>query len=159
MIRGEILGGRAAAERFKEAEAHLKAGMTKSVTRLCLLLQTKVKQKLSGQVLNVRTGRLRRSINLQMAGQGTLQVAGTVGTNVEYAPPHEFGFTGKVSVKESLRTQVMAFGRAIAPVSVTVRAHTRQVTLPERSFLRSSLQDMAPEIDRAFQQTIKEALK
>lgn len=160
MIKGELLNGNRAAKNLKDKGSTLQTNLTKSIARLVLVLMVKVKgSKLSGQVLNVRTGRLRRSINQRVEGINTPVVAGYVGTNVKYARPHEYGFEGSVNVKQSLRMQVMAWGRPIEPVQTIVRAHKRAVTLPERSFLRSALADMTPQIRRELVGAVTEAIK
>lgn len=58
-----------------------------------------------------------------------------VGTNVTYANVHQFGFNGPQQVKAHGRVQRMAFGRAMSPRRVEVRAHTRQMKIPPRPFL------------------------
>jgi phage gpG-like protein len=97
--------------------------------------------KLSGQVLNVRTGRLRRSINARIT-ESTTGIEAKVGTNVEYARAHEFGFKGTVTVKEHMRR------------GKRVRAHARNVNIPQRSFLRSTATEMRPEIDKRIARAI-----
>ena len=58
-----------------------------------LLLEAHIKQhKLSGQVLHVRSGRLRSSISHRLERRGDDLMA-IVGTNVVYARIHEFGGT------------------------------------------------------------------
>lgn len=142
MIRGYLFGDKAAVERIRGARQDAPETIRTTVQRLTLRLQAKVKSdKLSGQVLNVRSGRLRRSINARVDGDGW-QVTGVVGTNVEYARAHEFGFKGTVQVKEHLRRMRQG--------NVMVSQHTRNVNIPERSFLRSALDDMKPEIRAAF---------
>lgn len=118
-----------------------------AVNRLSLRLLRHVKaDKLSGQVLKNRTGRLRRSINRKVTSSENAIIA-TVGTNVSYAAAHEYGFHGNVSVKAHLRKLTKAFGKAIKnPHQIEVRASTRKMNMPERSFLRSSLKDLAPTI-------------
>ena len=116
----------------------LKTGIGRLVLKLARNVQL---QKLSGQVLNVRTGRLIRSIGSVVEQTGD-SVAGIVSTPVKYARPHEEGFHGTVSVREHVRQIKQAFGRPIAPMQVTVRAHEMKMNLPERSFLRSALADM-----------------
>ncbi len=96
--------------------------------------------KLSGQVLKVRTGRLRRSIHDSLRESGD-DITMAVGTNVEYAKPFEMGFQGTVEVREHLRTLTMVFGRPVDPKQITVRAHPMKMNIPERSFLRTSLQE------------------
>jgi phage gpG-like protein len=120
--------------------------LRQEVEKLSIQLVGKVqKEKLSGQVLKNRTGTLRRSINYKIE---TTQhsVYGTVGTNKEYGAIHEYGYHGPVNVREHLRMIKQAFGRSINPREITVQAHTRQVNLPEKSFLRSALKEMEPEI-------------
>lgn len=159
MLRGEVLGGDT--ERVLRAAADATpASLTRGIGRLVLRLLRKVKQeKLSGQVLNVRTGRLRRSINQRIEGANTARVSGVVGTNVDYGRKHEFGFTGQETVKQHLRNQVKAWGRDIEPMQVTVSSHTRNVKLPERSFLRSALAEMQPDIEREGLAIASEVIK
>lgn len=160
MIKGELLGGDELKRRFSDAAPKFTGLLGASISRLVLTLQRNVKaDKLSGQVLKVRTGRLRRSINMRMEGVGTEQVSGIVGTNLSYARAHEYGFTGVVNVKQSMRMVKQAFGRAITPVQVQVSAHTRKVDLPERSFLRSAMAELEPQIKAEIRGAVMEALK
>lgn len=125
-----------------------------SIGRSTLKLLNKVKrEKLSGQILNVRTGRLRRSITQKII-ESSDAYSGIVGTNVEYAAGHEYGFKGSVNVREHLRTVKQAWGKSIQPKKVLIKAHSRQVDLPEKSFLRSALQDMRTEIKADLQMSI-----
>jgi len=136
------------------------------VQRLALMLVAKVKEeKLSGQVLNVRTGTLRRSIYQQLSSN-TSRVCAFVGTNVEYAGIHEFGgtvpeVTGKLMVfpKPGLDERFMTatgnlkgkFARERDLLVFTMKH--KAFTLPARSFLRSALEEMEPiilaEVNRA----------
>jgi len=118
-----------------------------------------MRNRLSGQVLNVRTGNLRRSIHHQVTSSGGL-VVGEVNTNVRYGAAHEYGFAGTVNVKASMRQIRQAFGRPLkSPRYVQIRAHSRNVRLPERSFLRSALCDMKPGIEADLQKSIERALR
>lgn len=118
---------------------------------------TAMNDKLSGQVLNVRTGTLKSSINPNVT-ESAAGVFGTVGTNVPYGRLHEYGFTGALSISQHVRMQTMVFGRAVSPFSVTVSAHSRNVNYPERSFLRTALQDNADTILTILRRAVKEAL-
>jgi phage gpG-like protein len=87
--------------------------------------------KLSGQVLKVRTGRLRRSITYKLSN-GDNTASATVGTNLSYGRAQEYGFVGEQSVK--------AFTRKTKDgKTVEVRAFSRHMNLPEHSYLRSTL--------------------
>ncbi|WP_335995828.1 HK97 gp10 family phage protein [Acinetobacter pittii] len=134
------------------------AEVRQSIARSTLKLLIKVKrEKLNGQVLNKRTGRLGRSITQKLIELSN-GVAGIVGTNVEYAPPHEYGFKGDVTVKAHLRMIKMAFGKSISPKQVSIKTHTRKVDLPEKSFLRSALEEMRKEIKQDLEVSIQRGI-
>lgn len=143
MIRGYIIGGEQTIAKLGRLSRQGREAVRSSVQRLTLRLLAKVKSdKLTGQVLNVRTGRLRRSINQRVKTEPK-GVYGLVGTNVEYARRHEYG--GRVNVKAHTRMMRVAWGKKVRnPRKIQVRAHT--VTYPERSFLRSALREMEPNI-------------
>lgn len=132
--------------------------ITDSVGRLALRLQRNIQQgKLTGQVLKVRTGRLRRSIAQAVIDQSG-SITGVVSTNVEYARAHEYGFTGQVTVKAHLRTIREAFGKSLkAPKQITVRAHSASVRVPERSFMRTALTEMRPQIVAEMDAAVRRA--
>ncbi len=119
-----------------------------TIVRLTIKLQGNVKEnKLSGQVLKVRTGRLRRSINQRVEVEESRGPVGTVGTNVSYARPHELGFSGDVQIRQHLRTIKEAWGKPLGePREITVRAHARRIDIPAKSFLGSALADIQPEV-------------
>ena len=151
MLNVEFIGGDAIA-------AVLKA-YSDGVQSVLKLQREVMQNRLSGQVLNVRTGNLRRSIHQQVTSSGGL-VVGEVNTNVRYGVAHEYGFAGTVNVKASMRQIRQAFGRPLkSPRYVQIRAHSRNVKLPERSFLRSALRDMKPEIEADLQKSIEGALR
>lgn len=134
--------GTAVTARLDAMPSRVRDELVTGIGRIAIRLQRNVmKDKLSGQVLNVRTGRLRRSIG-HVVEVSTNIVAGVVSTPVKYAPPHEYGFKGTVDVRAHLRQIKQAFGRAIAPKTIEVSAHQMRMNLPERSFLRSALREL-----------------
>lgn len=141
MIRSYLSGDREIMARLDQLNGRLPGEMRIGMERLTVKLQTRVKRKLSGDVLNVRTGRLRNGVSRDVQADG-LQVTGIVSDPVKYAPPHEYGFRGTVDVREHMRTIRQAFGRPIEEKQITVRQHSMQMNLPERSFLRSALAEM-----------------
>jgi phage gpG-like protein len=161
MIKAEIIGGEALQNHVGNLYPKLIEAVRGSITRSLLDLVRYVKsEKLSGQVLRNRTGRLRRSINASQVIETAGGLEGTVGTNVEYGKTHEYGYQGPVTVKAHMRTIKQAWGHALkSPVSVSVRSHSRQVNLPERSFLRSALADLAPQISANIKADIERAWK
>ena len=137
---------------FRAAPGSVQVSMVRVVMRLAIMLQRHVKaRKLTGQVLNVQSGTLRRSITYRVLNTGQT-VYGIVGTNVKYARIHEYG--GTVTISEQVRTVKL---KSTVPEALkgmvyagdtfrtnTIRKHTAKY--PERSFLRSSLKEMMPDI-------------
>lgn len=153
-----IQGDAEMSARFRQAPDEVNQRLLKTLNQLGLKLQAAVKRdKLSGQVLKNRTGTLRRSINIKLATASDMSVS--VGTNVKYAAVHEYGFHGAVSVKAHLRTVRKVFGRPVAPTVQNVKTHSRQMNLPERSFLRSALREMEPEIQDKLRGAVMAGLK
>jgi phage gpG-like protein len=136
-------------------ERHIHTRTVEVVGRLAIQLQARVKLKLSDDVLHVRTGRLRRSITSEVADDAD-GVQATVGTQLEYARALEMG--AEQAVQAHMRTIKEAWGRALRGGSkvVAVKAHMR--TVVEHSFLRSSLEEMRPEIKRQLEQVISSSI-
>lgn len=103
------------------------------VQSLAIELQRHIVQdKLSGQVLKVKTGNLRRSIQHSIGESSNGITAQVFSSNdVKYAAIHEFG-----------GTIVPNKAKALSFVIDGKRIFTQSVTLKERSFMRSSLTDM-----------------
>lgn len=151
MIKIWVIGGQEVTARLDKIVPEVRLAVTGSVRRLLLMLQRKVKEeKLSGQVLHVRSGTLRRSINQRLELSDTA-VTGVVGTNVSYAGVHEFG--GRFTVKEHSRLVKQAFGKELRfPVWARVGQH--DINFPERSFLRSALREMENEIRTTLEKDV-----
>lgn len=153
MFRGSAKGAKKTAKSLRNVGKRTHDSVRKSLGRLTLELMTKVKlEKLSGpgtgQALNVRTGRLRRSITQRITNSGR-EVRGIVGTNVEYAKFHEFG----QSIKADLKKQREGFKTGLKADKPALNADS----LPPRSFLRSALKEMEPRIREEFANAVKES--
>jgi phage gpG-like protein len=158
VISAEFLGDEPALGRLRTLPDAANAGLARAIARLGIALQNHVQQdKLSGQVLNVRSGTLRSSIHAEICKNAT-EMTATVFTDLDYAAAQEFGFSGTVNVRASLRLIKQAFGRPIVAKTVTVQAHSRRMDLPERSFLRSALDDMEPDISAGVEDALREAI-
>lgn len=117
--------------------------LLKVITSLSIQLTAYVKdKKLSGQVLNVRTGTLRRSITFRVNSLPD-KIEGVVGTNLIYAAIHEYG--------GQFRTRL---GTGKNPPKVGGKPFG---TMPERSFLRSSLRENSSNIVRQLNAAIGRA--
>jgi phage gpG-like protein len=150
VISGIVIGGEAAVARFDAFPNRLRDELKVGIGRAALLVQGNSKEKLSDDVLHVKTGRLRRSINVKDQSTGDT-VQASVGTNVVYAHAHEYGFQGTVSVREHLSTSVKG-------KKFTVRSHDMKMNMPERSFLRSALAAMAEPIRAEFEAALQRSI-
>lgn len=152
MIHGYIVGRDRLIAKLEGMPLQLRKWLTDAVTDAALIVQrTSVMDKLSGQVLHVRTGTLRRSISVRIE-QSEHFVVGVVGTNVRYGGIHEFGG----QVPEHQRLMTMVFGK---PLKFPVWATVKPYQLPERSFLRSALHDKLPTIRGIIQNAIANGLR
>lgn len=160
-VIGTVYGGEEVATRLRAMPSRLREVLVRAMKAQWFLLQRHiVNDKLSGQVLNRRTGNLASSINV--GGKDSLtqfidepaELIGRVGTKVWYGHVHEFG--GSFTVKAHERTISQVFGRPVTPTRVQVRSYTAHY--PERSFLRSGLRDRSAQFRGAIASAIRESL-
>jgi phage gpG-like protein len=138
MLTAKLVNGESLIANTNAFTAKMMARLRVIVARIAVEMVARVKaDKLSDQVLHVRTGRLRRSITYRME-EGKNTAKAVVGTNLAYGRAQEYGFSGVVSVREHMRRTKTG--------DTTVRAHTMRMNLPERSYLRSTLSDMKDDI-------------
>ena len=158
MITGFLVGDEEALARLRAIPDAINAGLARAIAKLGIDLQRKVQEdELSGQVLSVRSGALTSSIGVEI-DQSQRRITARIFSDSDYAAVHEFGFSGEVNVRASLRRIREAFGRPIAEKTISVGAHSRRMLLPERSFLRSALEEMAPEIRDEVEAALRDAL-
>lgn len=149
-IKGAVTGGRETAKKLRGEGKRVHEAVRKTMGRLVLELLVKVKQdKLSGQVLNVRTGRLRRSINQRVEVSGN-EISGIVGTNVEYGKFHEYGLGKKIKADLKKKRDGFKAGLKASKPSLTAD------DLPPRSFLRSALREMEQHNHEEIERAVKE---
>lgn len=191
-VTGQVLGAAEVQAKFERAGMTAHNAVRNAVERLGMDLLAKVKDsKLSGQVLNVKTGRLRRSINARIDDQPG-SVYSYVGTNVVYARIHELGGDiHRVAKPGVVRLRLDAVGNLMHQknnerLAVFAKASHKRVRevqtapggyvtddygnriavgkaytihMPERSFLRSSLADIKPEVADRIRAALLKALK
>jgi phage gpG-like protein len=128
-----------------------------SMAKLVMRLTSKIKgEKLSGQVLRNRTGTLRRSISPSVSGTDTL-TEGKVSTNIEYASIHEFGGRTAPHLILPKRGRALAFNWRGKDM-ILARVDHPGSQMPERSFMRTALEEMKPEILEEFNKAIFEVV-
>jgi phage gpG-like protein len=129
----------------------------KSMARIVIALSRKIKEeKLTGQVLKNRTGTLRRSISHDVDIRPPA-VVGSVGTNVVYAHIHEFGGRTSPHVIMPKKGRALAFQWHGEQKFFKKVNHPGSV-FPERSFMRSALREMEPEIREEFKKALLEVI-
>ena len=136
-----------ASARLEAYPPALTAALNAKATELAAALVDLVQNdKLSGAVLNVRSGALRNSIVASISADADDVVASVDSTgDVKYAAIQEYG--GKTSAHEILPVKA----QALAFVAGGAQRFARRVEhpgslIPERSYLRSSLDDMRDDI-------------
>lgn len=156
MLSVEIDGDEELVARFAAMPEAIRAALAQKFAALAQKLEDKIKsEKLDGQALFSRSGRLRDQVSVSLNESG----ASLFTSGVKYAAAQEYGFSGEESVAAHSRAIRQAFGRAIAPKTILIEAFSRQMRLPERSYMRSALDDMTDEIAQALREAVVEGLQ
>lgn len=137
----------------------VRRALLKKISALAVQLADRVRRKLSGEVLNVRTGNLRASI-FEDVQQTSTSVIGRVASSgdVKYAGIHEYG--GTIPAHEVIPTKARALAFVMGGKQVFFRRVTiPDVQMPERSFLRSSLLEMKSQIVEGIAEAAREGVK
>ena len=123
-------------------------------------LLTRVRSKLSGGVLQRRTGALAASIGVDGPRIEGDRVVTTLfsGGDLKYAAIQEYG--GVTSPHDILPSRAKALAFLTGGEQVFARiVHHPGSHIPERSYLRSSLAEMAAEIDAAMKAAVINAIR
>lgn len=156
-----ILGRDEVLARLGETPARIRVAAKSSLDIWATELAGYIKaEKLSGQVLHRRSGVLSRSVHPNKATESgtTISAGAAAGLDVPYARPHEYGIQRNVVVSAYHRMQTMAWGKPISPREVLVNQHSSYINLPERSYMRSSLNEKAPDGIAELRAAVKEAI-
>ena len=146
--------------RLTEMPSKVRDRLTATVYLLAEKLRSHVvSDKLLGQVLNRRSGRLGQSIQQKVDSSDT-GVVGTVYSSgdVPYARIHEYGGVIPSHVIEARNARSLAFiwnGKQAFFKRVTIP----DVTMPERSYMRSSLADLKDEIVESMTIAVREGVQ
>jgi hypothetical protein len=152
MLNITVTGDHETIIKFDKVSVALHTQFLKTTQKYVVLLQQHIKQdKLSGQVLNRKSGALSNSIKFAVddAGQAVYGRVFSSG-DVKYAAFWEFGFHGTEQVSPHERIVSHVFGRKVTPLAQQVKGYSRKVDQAPRSFMRSALADMAAEIKAGY---------
>lgn len=164
MITVKLVGKQKVIASLTKMPASVQAMLYQKSLTLAIYLQNYIRsQKLSGQVLNVRTGDLRRSIQ-QVVTQSAKRVLARVFSagDVKYAGIHEFGGRTGPHMIYPRKGDVLAF-MAGGKMRFARYVNHPGSRMPERSFMRSSFsenqQKIISELKLAVLQGIKDATR
>lgn len=155
-----LTGDKEVALRLSEMPNKVRSFLFVTVTRVALYLENYVKtNKLQGQVLNHISGRLQSSIHSSSSQTGS-RVGGIVfsAAPMPYAAIHEFGGfipAHIIEVKNALALHFVKGGKDVFAKSVNWPG----ATMPERSYMRSSLADNKDKIVAEMKAAVMEAVK
>lgn len=155
-----IVGDREISAKLAKMPAAVHAALLVKMHALTLMLQGYIQQsKLSGQVLKVKTGALRRSIFQEVTDRASAVVGRVYSSgDVKYAAIHEFGGQTKAHIIRPRKAEALSFmmgGRRIFASEV----HHPGSKMPVRSFMRTGLADKAGIIERELKRTVVGALQ
>lgn len=150
-IRGSAEGKDATAKKIHGFGGKLHDDLRTTVKKLGYDLEALVKRKLSGPVLKAVTGILKGSVNTEITETRT-SITASVGTSVlsvPYARIHEWGgiIVPKTADYLVFKTADGAWHKV------------KQVTIPERSYLRSSLGEKKETIESEIRGSAARAAK
>ena len=145
-------------QKLASFSAALKGNLTKGLYEAGLILKGDIKQKLSGPghtrnpgtgnpYPGVLTNRLRGHIGSRMIGADTV----SVGTNVIYAPVHEFGTTMTVTPRQ--RRYLHWSGK------IHLKAATTTIHIPKRPFMKPAFEDKKDDVIRVIQKEIYKPIR
>jgi phage gpG-like protein len=124
---------------------------------LAAALQQKIQQKLAGEALQSRSGALAASIVASIAEEPQGIAVRIASTDVKYAAIHEFG--GTIPPHQIVPDKAKALAFVIGGKQVfAARVQIPAVTMPARSYMRSSLAEMAEAIREELGDAIGDAL-
>lgn len=113
---------------------------------LAAALQSRIQQKLSGGVLNQKSGALARSITATIDdGPGDVSATLATSPDIKYAAIHEYG--GMIPPHQIVPDKAKALAFLVGGKrAFAARVNLPAIAMPERSYMRSSLAEMADEI-------------
>jgi phage gpG-like protein len=148
MIRAVVVGQEQVIAHLKEVHPRVDGLVRQAVKAETYNVLRAAKLKVSGPVLKTRTGTLRRKINAKFEESGA-GITGSVGLALVYGAIHEYGGITKAHVIQARRKKALAFQvGGVGLVRKSVKHPGSK--MPERSYLRSSLEENESRIKYAI---------
>lgn len=160
MITAKLVGQKKVIAQLTSMPLAVHNAVLQKIYKLAIDMQTYIRtQKLSGQVLNVKSGALRRSINWTVNDLGKKILAKVFSAgDVKYAGIHEYG--GRTAAHDIFpkKGEALAFMGRSGKMQFAKVVHHPGSVMPERSFMRSSLRDQEVTIQRELKMAVLEGL-
>ena len=137
----------------------IRAALVAKAGVLAAKLQAKIGQKLSGEVLQMKSGALAGSIGVTIEEtSGGVAVRLATSADVKYAAIHEFG--GVIPPHEIVPDKAKALAFLVGGrQAFAARVNLPAIAMPERSYMRTSLAEMADDIRDELAATAIEAIQ
>ena len=137
----------------------IRAALAAKAGALAAELQAKIQQKLSGGVLNTKSGALAGSISVTVdESSAGVAVHLLTSPDVKYAAIHEFG--GTILPHQIVPDKARSLAFVVnGKQSFAARVNLPAIAMPERSYMRASLNEMADEIRDELDAAVVEAIQ
>ena len=160
MLAVSLTGADELGVRLEGLPASVQAAIAAKSAALAGQLLELVRAKLNGGVLQSRTGALAASVGVEGPAIDADQVVTTLfaGADLKYAAIQEYG--GVTAPHDILPDRAKALAFLVGGEEVFARVvHHPGSRIPERSYLRSSLAEMADRIDSEMKAAVLDALQ
>jgi phage gpG-like protein len=144
--------------RFATIETALAAALGAKVAALGADLKARIEAKLSGGVLATKSGALLASLTLEEAIDASSTIVSVASHGVPYARIQEFGGRTEAHDIVAIKAKALAFttdGKAC----FAKRVHHPGSVIPQRSFMRSALDEMHDEIVADLKAAVWESIR
>jgi phage gpG-like protein len=136
----------------------LRAAFLKKTYSLAEKLKSKVQQNLTNKLLNIRTGKLVRSI-FQQVTNSTNEVSGRVySSGLPYAAIQEYGGQTKAHIIEAVNGKALMFNMGGKQVFFK-RVHHPGSNIKGAHYMGQAFAEMTPEIRAGYEQAVVEGTK
>jgi len=137
----------------------IRAALVAKAGVLAAKLQAKIGQKLSGEVLQMKSGALAGSLGVTIEEtSGGVAVRLATSADVKYAAIHEYG--GVIPPHQIVPDKAKALAFLVGgKQAFAARVNLPAIAMPERSYMRTSLAEMADDIRDELAATAIEAIQ
>lgn len=110
------------------------------------------RNQLSGQALQVKSGKLRKSIYSKLEGEDKVYIR----SDVYYAAIHDQGGSGFYQVPIRTERRDTVFKKKVNMYTRTVRAHPKRVVAKKKNFVNTEIRRAIPYINQYFTKQLRE---